>query len=322
MLMDNISYLRCRAETCDFSESWDIFVSAYNASERVQHAHSRANSGRKIWVVLPEYGYESGEIESLVDCVVVPSGSNEVDVVGRIVAAIGEEKLEEGVRLCIDITGFMRPHIMAFVAKFYDIGLVGYSMMYSEPGQYRERENTSFSGDDVECVRQVVGFEGLHDDDVASDVLIVGMGYDDGLVSRVITDKEGARLIQLLSLPSLSADMYQESILRLDRVSISVPKDEFDGVFFAPANDPFVVASELSRVVSKLRSASGRNVYLCPLATKAQALGFAIFYMNELRGTASSILFPFSRTYGRDTSSGVGKCWIYEVDIPALAAAP
>jgi hypothetical protein len=141
------------------------------------------------------------------------------------------------------------------------------------------------------------------------------MGYDDGLVSRVAADKEGARLVRLMSLPSLSADMYQESVLRLDRTGVMSPSDSNEWIFFAPANDPFVVASELSDLVQRLEMRGTiTNLYLCPLATKVQALGFALFYMTELRDTASSVIFPFAETYERETSTGIGKTWLYEIE--------
>ena len=52
---------------------------------------------------------------------------------------------------------------------------------------------------------------------------------------------------------------------------------------------------------------------LSPLATKPQALGFALFYLQELLDQPASVLFPFSRRYERETSNGVGRVWSYEI---------
>jgi hypothetical protein len=84
-------------------------------------------------------------------------------------------------------------------------------------------------------------------------------------------------------------------------------------IFFAPANDPFVVASELSKKLKQLRLCSVDNIYLSPLATKPQTLGFALFYLNELINEPASVVFPFSSSYYRETSKGVGRTWLYEV---------
>lgn len=311
MAIENLVYLKADTKLYDFSENWDIFISAYNGSDRIQTVFSRVIATRKIWVVVPEYKYAQEDCAELVDAVSIEDGINEATLAHKIFEYAG---VSSSKRICIDITGFMRPHILALAKYLFDLGIDSYFVLYTEPEQYRRKEHTPFSGDDVECVRQVLGYEGVHSDDVSGDLLFIGMGYDDGLVSRVAADKEGARLIKLLSLPSLSADMYQESILRLDRAGIAATQDE-GSVFFAPANDPFVVAAELSSTLRQIeRRSAVTNVYLCPLATKVQALGFALFYLRELRSRPASVLFPFSNTYERETSKGVGKSWLYHVE--------
>jgi hypothetical protein len=309
----NLNYLKCRKAIFDFSTKWDIFVSAYNSSDRVQETFKKVLASNKSWVSIPEYDYKPSEFPST-DHVVTPIGNSEAEVINAIVnyftLAANDTR-----SICIDITGFMRPHILYLVKCLRDLGINRYDIIYSEPEQYRLKENTLFTESDVDCVRQVIGYEGTHDDSMNEDILIVGVGYDDALISRVANDKDGARFIQLLSLPSLSADMYQESILRLDRASVARIDETDDLIFFAPANDPFVVANELSE---KLKEISNRctitNIYLCPLATKVQALGFALFYIHELSNSPASILFPFTSNYSRETSKGIGKTWIYEIE--------
>jgi hypothetical protein len=210
----------------------------------------------------------------------------------------------------------MRPQILYLIRYLSAEAATSISLLYTEPEHYALKENTRFSDEAVEAVRQVLGFEGIHEDDMSNDVLIVGVGYDHALVSHVIDDRDSAKVIRLLSLPSLSADMYQESILRLDRTEQAGGENFEHEDFFAPANDPFVVAAELSGKCAELRR-RGRigNLYLCPLATKPQALGFALFYLAELSDSPASIIFPFARSYSRETSKGVGRTWCYEVQL-------
>jgi hypothetical protein len=93
-----------------------------------------------------------------------------------------------------------------------------------------------------------------------------------------------------------------------------------DRVFFALANDPFVVATELSDKLHELRARNSvDNIYLSPLATKPQTLGFALFYILELRNQPASIIFPFSTSYSRETSAGVGRTWCYEIRLAEVA---
>lgn len=292
---------------------WDVFISAFNDSQRVQSVFPRFPAKIKRWVVLPEYNYTSDELVDLMDPIVMSDDSNEADVV---LAVAKNVDLLSG-RICVDMTGFMRPHILYLVRYLFDQGVKEFDVVYTEPEHYSRKENTRFSNEQIESVRQVIGYEGMHIDEMTGDVLVVGVGYDHALVSRVVNDKDGSSVIQLLSLPSLSADMYQESILRLDKTGSNFSQDLDERIFFAPANDPFVIAAELSTKLQEVKSRGQMsNLYLCPLATKPQALGFALFYLRELDGTSpSSIIFPFAKRYERETGKGVGRTWLYEVGL-------
>mgnify|MGYP003385390988 CR=1 FL=1 len=319
-----LKYLLNRKSLLDFGhpqKPWDIFISAYNNSERVKTIYEKVNAPQKHWVILPEYGYTPEECAQLPDKIVPQLNANEEQVAREITKSvmnrrrrlIAREDLVKQ-KVCIDITGFMRPQIMYMIRQMHERGLNTFDVIYTEPQQYARKEDTTFSGEEIEIVRQVMGYEGAHTDETTNDILILGVGYDDDPMSRVINEKDSAKLIQLLSLPSLSADMYQESILRLDRTDAPSALDE--QTIFAPANDPFVIAYELS---SKCRAMEKRgaitNMYLCPLATKPQALGFSLFYLHELQDKAASILFPFVKKYHKETSTGVGKTWLYEVTL-------
>lgn len=310
----NLHYLKNKKSVLNRSKQnnphWDFFISAYNDNDRVKLVFDSILAGKKYWLALPEYDYSESELPSNAQ-VIQFSIRNEDSVIHDLVDThIGNDAFKNS-RFCIDITGFLRPHILKLVQYIHCLGIKKFDIIYTEPEQYGRKENTQFTRD-VSFVRQVSGFEGTHIDDVAHDILIIGVGYDDELISRVISDKDSATIIQLLSLPSLSADMYQESILRLERSStLSDMNDEH--IFFAPANDPFVVASELSKKINQLRRGPVHNIYLSPLATKPQTLGFALYYLNELVDQPASIVFPFSKSYFRETSKGIGRTWLYEI---------
>jgi hypothetical protein len=119
----------------------------------------------------------------------------------------------------------------------------------------------------------------------------------------------------------LRADMYQENVLRAFKASDAIGTNKTFDIdrFFAPANDPFITAATLSEIV-KLRERHGpiTNLYLSPLATKPQALGFALYYLAECVGKNASILFPISTRYERETSTGLSRVWKYTVQYPLL----
>jgi hypothetical protein len=289
----------------------EIFISAYNETARVNTVFSAVAAPTKLWWILPEYNYSAAEVVSLPDHVILTE-HDEADLVMAGLVPI-RTSLEAGSRLCVDITGFMRSHVLFLMKYLRDIGIRAFDVLYTEPLHYYRKADTTFS-ERISIVRQVQGFEGAHQSDVSNDVLVLGVGYDDVPMARAILHKDNARLVQLHSLPSLSADMYHESLLRLDRVSsVSVrPNDE--AVYFASANDPFVTAATLSRAWREMNARRPvTNLYLCPLATKAQALGFGLFFLSELESAPASVILPVIESYSRATSTGVGRSWLYPI---------
>ena len=188
-------------------------------------------------------------------------------------------------------------------------------MLYSEPGQYSKKESTDFHKGAITNVRQIRGYEGIHVSDDSNDVLIIGSGYDSQLISAVANAKDHAQKIQVLGFPSLRPDMYQENVLRCVRAENELGADPLTRPHFAPANDPFVTASKISQIVKKLDEIKPiTNLYLAPLSTKSQTIGFLLYYISELVGTNASVLYPMHDQYERETSMGMTRVWKYEIE--------
>lgn len=293
---------------------WDVFLSAFNSSDRVQKSFQNARATQKHWFISPEYGYHHSELPLNGQCFIV-EGNTEAEVVGSYFSQAAIDLCHA--RFCIDITGFMRPHLLVLLKYLSMNGVKQFDAIYSEPLRYAEKEKTKFSDETVVEVRQIAGFEGNHVPDTSNDVLIIGSGYDHVLIAHAAESKENARKIQLLGLPSLRADMYQENVLRAQRASEQLGSSGADNVdtFFAPANDPFVAANALSDIVKREEKRQRiTNLYLCPLATKVQVLGFGIYYLTEWQGRGASIIFPFCKSYTRETSIGLSRHWLYHVE--------
>lgn len=297
---------------------WDMFVSAYNASERVRAVFDQVPATAKLWVVHPEYGFDAAELPP------GPRFTSAADGEAEFVLELIDEMRARGFdpalsSLCIDVTGMLRPHLLFMVMMLEVLGVRRFQVMYSEPDYYRAKGSTSFSGGMISGVRQVAGYEGVANPDTDDDLLIIGMGFDAQLVKEVAEDKDKAEKVQLFGLPSLRADMYQQSVLRSREVADLLGDPNFSPGHraTAPANDPFVTASVLSEVVaSREAKRSPTNLYLCPLGTKVQALGFSLFFLAECRGKNRSILFPFSTRYSPETTQGLSRIWLYEVELP------
>lgn len=299
------------------AHSWDVFASAYNSSERVKLIFDRVNAQNKYWLIHAEYDYQDNEL---------PQGTCfrlSADEAQSIRAFVNDIENSVGrpidqVSLCIDLTGFMRPHLLFLALYLHNRGVQKLDVIYTEPDGYRAKEKTTFSQGAI-TVRQVAGFEGLNSPNHADDLLIVGSGYDHRLIKAVAEHKDKADKVQIFGLPSLRADMYQENVLNAYKAedAIGVNKTTDIGAFYAPANDPFVTASVLSEVVfrrSRVKPIS--NLYLSPLATKAQALGFALYFIGEGINTNTNMLFPVSSRYTRETSYGLSRVWLYTIEYP------
>jgi hypothetical protein len=134
----------------------------------------------------------------------------------------------------------------------------------------------------------------------------------------IAKEKKEAKKIQVLGFPSLQADMFQQNILKSCKAEEDAFSGEFDmdseNIILSPANDPFVTANLLSEYLKK--NTLFTNLYLCPLSTRAQTLGMALFYVVECLDLPASIIFPFCKGYSRETSKGLSKIWVYTVEIP------
>jgi hypothetical protein len=214
----------------------------------------------------------------------------------------------------------MRPHLLVMLKYLTLNGVKRFDAIYSEPLRYAKKEKTRFSDEVVVEVRQVSGYEGNHSPDTSKDLLVIGAGYDHVLIAHAAEYKESARKIQLLGLPSLRADMYQENVLRAYRAAEQLGSNAADDsdTYFAPANDPFGTANALAEILARAsKNQPLTNLYLCPVATKVQVLGFGLYYLTEWVGRNGSIIFPFCRTYARETSVGLSRVWWYQVELPS-----
>jgi hypothetical protein len=297
-------------------QTWDVFISAFNADERVRHVYEAAQAGRKFWIVHSEYGFAPEEQPATGGVFVASDRMREDDC---IQAFISEHCPDIGAgKLCIDISGFMRPHLMFLLRVLAARGIQAFDALYSEPVQYVRRELTEFAQGNVSDVRPVAGFEGLHQPSMAADedLLIIGAGYEHHLMRHVANAKTNTRKLQLLGFPPLQADFYQENVLNAHRAAEAVSATNENHPLFAPANDPFVTALVLQETITEQRRRGTRNIYLCPLSSRPQALGFALYHLYEVADEPVSIIYPFATRYARETTTGISRIWKYRIELP------
>jgi hypothetical protein len=156
------------------NDRWDLYISAYTAAERLRHVYERVNASDKWWLIFPEYCFSQSEFPK--GNVFAGTSKDEANFIREFWAEL-PRKAAEG-RICVDITGFIRPYLMFLLRWFVEQKVRKFDAIYSEPIAYAKREETKFSDEVVEQVRQVAGFEGNHLTDISHDVLIIGSGYN------------------------------------------------------------------------------------------------------------------------------------------------
>src|SRR5688500_18675007 len=139
-MRDYTIYYRRSVSVADLTHlSWDTVVSAYNGSERVQSVFNEIRAPRKHWLLHREYGFAESDHPTN-DHVVSSNADNEADFLIDFLH-IAEPDLRVG-SLCIDITGFMRPHLMLLLRLLRDMGVTEFDVIYTDPSQYTDSEKT------------------------------------------------------------------------------------------------------------------------------------------------------------------------------------
>ena len=301
-------------ESIEYSDKYDFFISSFNNSERVTKLFEGILSHEKIWVVLSEYEYSEEEMPENGKLYIPEKGLNEGEIIRNL---FSEFKINNKLKLCIDITGFLRPHLAFLIRYLKELEFNSVDFIYTDPERYRKKEKTDFSRM-LLGVDQVEGYKGLHTTDTSNDLLIICAGYDSKSTRAVADYKKKVTKILLFGFPALQADMFQENILKAyDAEDDKGQGNYLDPLFslFAPANDPFITAKVLSEYVNKQNSIKPiTNLYLSPVSTKAQTLGMCLFFVSECIDKPVSLIFPYCETYDRTTTIGLSKIWIYSVE--------
>jgi hypothetical protein len=110
--------------------------------------------------------------------------------------------------------------------------------------------------------------------------------------------------------------MYQQSVIKAEGAAEAVGVLGKTDTLFAPASDPFVTAQVLRDKVRREEEKQAiSNLYLASLGTKPQMLGFALYFLTERQGTATSLLFPYAGSYAQETTQGLARTWLYKMEI-------
>ena len=289
----------------DCGTGYDFLFSGYDDCERTKTIFEKIKAKTKIWIEFPHYNLNLIENEKIYKCKSYKEDEAFIELFQKT-------QITSLAKVCIDITGFIRPHLIFFVAYLHRLGIKNIDFFYSEPIHYKDAEETTFSGF-IDEVKLIEGCSSsIINPNTENDLLIITAGYDDKLIAKVSQHKSKIKeKVYILGFPSLQPDMYQESILKLYNAKDSIGKIDRR---FSPAFDPFVTAQTIHEIVESKPNCS--NIYLSPLSTKPQTLGIALYYLWNFHKKPVNIVFPYSKIYNVKTAVGIKKTWKYTFELP------
>ncbi|MGE8532998.1 MAG: hypothetical protein ACN6OJ_00260 [Chryseobacterium sp.] len=289
------------------NESYDLLLSAYDGCDRTKKIFDKIVADTKKWIIYPHYEI----LDSVSDSFLVPTFQEDDD---ELVNFIKSLNINSSTKICIDITGFLRPHLIyltILLNTVYEVKKIDF--LYTEPNYYENAEETVFSGAISEAPRVIKGCSSIKSySNFDNDILIINAGYDDKLISSVTKDKSKiSKKFIILGFPSLQPDFYQENIFQIKKAKDEIGQVEKQS--FAPAYDPFETANRIKEIVNE--NCSDSNVYLSPLSTKPQTLGVLIYFLWYKDTHSLNIIFPFSNKYRKKTAIGINHTWKYSIEL-------
>lgn len=290
---------------------YDIFLSAYDNCDRTKNTFENIKANVKKWFIFPHYGYGDIDDKPSGDIIYTNEHYSESEFFLDFINYFDSGKFAES-KICIDTTGFIRPHLIYLLNFLNHKKVVKLDLIYTEPVKYANADETKFSGY-IDEIRDVHACSAINNNPCKDkDLLIVCAGYDDNLIEKISQNKKHCpNKYYIVGFPSLQPDMYQENMLKLHKVRESMGESRV--LKFAPAFDPFVTAQVISDIIEENPDAT--NIYLCPLSTKPQTVAMALYYINHSQNMPLSIIFPHSKSYSSQHAVGVKRTWRYTLEL-------
>lgn len=286
---------------------YDYYFSGFDNCDRTKHQFDKIPAKNKLWFVFPHYS-KLDDIQYPQEQIYQEPSHKESEFFSNFMSnrTINSESM-----ICIDITGFIRPHLIFLIRYLHIIGIKKIDAIYTEPMKYTDGDETRFSGF-IESIESVAGYSSMNINPITdNDVLIISAGYDDDLIAKVAQHKDCKIKYLLIGFPSLQPDMYQENILKIKSIENTLGDTI---IKYVPAFDPFITAQIIDSIVKDNPKIT--NLHLSPISTKPQVLGMALFYLYNYTNLSVDLIFPYSNTYSTKHAQGIKRTWKYTLELP------
>lgn len=290
-------------------KSYDFFISADDECDRTQNSFGEAIAKRKIFIRFPQQEYSTPNDTCYTNC--------EVQEDKYIQLLCKDLNILKNSKMCIDCTGFIIPHLLYLLGYLYRLEINEIDIIYNEPDQYRDKENTIFSKTITSPI-PIKGFEAIASDIRGEEILIIETGFQTELIREVVRSKsKAAERHCIIGFPSLHADMYQHSLIQLNKAKNNIGSTRVE-YHKAPAYDPFISANKIIEIIKANRQYKNNIFHISPLSTKPQAIGAALSYLLLNEKYPIDIIYPHSETYYSMNTIGTHRRWRYTIEFDPI----
>lgn len=335
-LFKHKSYRNINDFTKEHQNIYDLFISAFTYEDIVTKTFSNFNASKKVWLIFPEYNINMSDIN---DEAFKYNYINENSKESEYIIEMYKKYIEgnEDIKICVDTTGFNKPYLVFLIIYLKEKGFKNIDFIYTEPKQYPQKDKTQFSileNKEIKNPKEKNTHTIINPRDIETgnnfysnigqnDLFIINVGYESRLVNSVINNVTARVKKPLLGFPSLQPIMYQENVLNLIKSKSNLGIEENEELLYAPANNPFITAHVISEYIEKYVNENNKNtiknIYLSPLATKAQTIGITLFYIFEQEkyddmNINIHIHYPFTSTYSSSSSEGFFRINKYTIE--------
>ncbi len=128
----------------DCGDGYDFFFSSFDGCERTTSIFDTINSDKKTWIKFPHFQLDFDAIDGYL-CTSFKEDECFIDLFSSI-------DISKSSKVCVDITGFIRPHLIFFIKYLHRLGLRKIYFLYSEPIHYKHAEDTTLYGFFVDVI--------------------------------------------------------------------------------------------------------------------------------------------------------------------------
>ena len=287
-------------------KKFDLYISAYDGCARTILPFNESCAKKKVFLSFPQQEYSKTETQ-------LYSNDNIREDL-YIQQLFKDIPINRKTKICIDSTGFLIPHLIYLIGYLYQLGTTTIHIVYNEPEQYTNKENTIFSKT-IYVPTPIHGFEAVTGNIGVDEILIIETGFQADLIREVIRSKSKALGRHcLIGFPSLHADMYQHNLIQLESVKNNIGSDRVE-YHKAPAYDPFITANKIVDIISSYDSQKSNVFHIAPLSTKPQAIGAALSYLALKDQYPIDIIYPNSKVFYTMNSFGIHRRWLYTIEL-------